>query len=43
MQRGGAANIGGEPGVKSQHRTDDDIIPEAAMRPSQEEYHVGVR
>jgi hypothetical protein len=39
--RGGAANIGGEPGVKGHHRTDDEIVPEAAMRPSQEEYHTG--
>ncbi|KAI9784749.1 MAG: hypothetical protein M1839_001479 [Geoglossum umbratile] len=39
--RGGAANIGGDAGGKGQNRTDDEIVPEVAMRASQEEYHMG--
>ncbi|KAH0544189.1 hypothetical protein FGG08_001634 [Glutinoglossum americanum] len=38
--RGGAANIAGSPHAKAARRSDE-IIPEAALRPSQDEYHVG--
>ncbi|KAH8905315.1 hypothetical protein BR93DRAFT_929563 [Coniochaeta sp. PMI_546] len=40
--RGGAANIG-DPGRASTSRKDQDIIPEAAVRPSSEntDYHTG--
>jgi hypothetical protein len=41
LQRGGAANIG-SPGIKATHRTDDEIIPEAAIRASMDtDTHVG--
>ncbi|KAK3329738.1 hypothetical protein B0H66DRAFT_597304 [Apodospora peruviana] len=40
--RGGAGNIG-DPGTKAAHRADQDIVPEAAVRPSQDnsDYHTG--
>ncbi|KAK4132307.1 hypothetical protein BT67DRAFT_443886 [Trichocladium antarcticum] len=41
--RGGAANIG-DAGVKSVTRLDKDLVPEAAVRPSQDanaDYHTG--
>ncbi|GAB1310835.1 hypothetical protein MFIFM68171_01045 [Madurella fahalii] len=40
--RGGAANIG-DAGVKQTTRADKDLIPEAAIRPSQDnaDYHTG--
>lgn len=38
--RGGAANVG-SPGIKPTERHDKEVIPEVAMRPSQDEAHVG--
>ncbi|KAI9887049.1 MAG: hypothetical protein M1823_001121 [Watsoniomyces obsoletus] len=40
--RGGQGNIG-SPGMKPVHRDSQDVIPEAAMRPSMEDrdYHIG--
>lgn len=42
-QRGGAGNIG-SPGLTPTNNTpgDVDVVPEAALRPSSENYHVGV-
>ena len=39
--RGGAANVGGSPAIKATERQDKEIIPEVALRPSQDEVHVG--
>ncbi|KAH8814982.1 hypothetical protein F5884DRAFT_158982 [Xylogone sp. PMI_703] len=40
--RGGAANIG-SPGLKADHRKDNEVVPEVALRPSmdKENFHTG--
>jgi hypothetical protein len=38
--RGGTGNVG-SPGMKATPRKDHEVIPEVALRPSQDETHVG--